>query len=101
MLLVGKVDSGPNKGIRNTFEAVPDAPVEKFVLQLKGGPKYGLLENSENLCTKPQKAIARFTAQNGTVSQTKPVIANGCGKGKKGGGKKRSKGGGGGENHKG
>jgi hypothetical protein len=82
VLLAGKVDSGPNKGIRNTFEAVPDAPVEKFVLELKGGPKYSLLENSENLCGKPQKAIARFTAQNGKVDLAKPLIANQCGKGK-------------------
>jgi hypothetical protein len=81
--LVGKVDSGPNHGIRNTFEAVPDAPVEKFVLEMKGGPKYSLLENSENLCQKPQRAIARFTAQNGLVDETKPLIANQCGKGKK------------------
>jgi hypothetical protein len=90
VLLKGKVDSGPNGGIRNTFEAVPDAPVEKFVLELKGGPKYSLLINSENLCKKPQKAIARFTAQNGKVLQTKPVIANSCKKKSKGGGKKKS-----------
>ena len=80
VLLVGKVDSGPNKGIRNTFEAVPDAPVEKFELSLKGGPKYSLLENSENLCARPQKAIATFTAQNGMVENLKPTIANSCGK---------------------
>jgi hypothetical protein len=78
VLLAGKIDSGPNKGIRNTFEAVPDAPIEKFELKLKGGPKYSLLVNSENLCKKPRKAIARFTAQNGTVQQTKPLIANDC-----------------------
>jgi hypothetical protein len=78
VLLIGKVDSGPNKGIRNTFEAVPDAPVSRFVLKLKGGPKYSLLENSENLCAKPQRAIARFTAQNGRVRQWKPKIANSC-----------------------
>jgi hypothetical protein len=88
VLLAGKVDSGPNGGIRNTFEAVPDAPVEKFELNLKGGPRYSLLVNSENLCRKPQKAIARFTAQDGKVLQTKPTIANDCGKGK--GGKKKS-----------
>jgi hypothetical protein len=86
VLLAGKVDSGPNKGIRNTFEAVPDAPVEKFVIELKGGPKYSLLENSENLCAKPQRAIARFTAQNGRVDLAKPLIANQCRKAK--GGKK-------------
>ncbi len=80
VLLKGKVDSGPNNGIRNTFEAVPDAPVSRFVLEMKGGPKYSLLENSENLCQKPQRAIARFTAQNGAIDQTKPLIANQCGK---------------------
>jgi hypothetical protein len=88
VVLKGKVDTGPNKGIRNTFEAVPDAPVSRFELQLKGGKKYSLLENSENLCRKPQRAIARFTAQNGASQQTKPLIANDCGKGKKGNGKK-------------
>jgi hypothetical protein len=90
-LLVGKVDSGPNNGIRNTFEAVPDAPVEKFELRLKGGKKYSLLENSENLCKKPQRAIARFTSQSGKVLQTKPLVGNQCGK-KKGNGKKKGSG---------
>jgi hypothetical protein len=80
VVLKGKVDSGPNKGIRNTFEAVPDAPVSRFVLEMKGGKKYGLLENSEDLCKKPQRAIANFTAQNGLVDQTKPLVANSCGK---------------------
>jgi hypothetical protein len=78
VLLVGKVDSGPNKGIRNTFEAVPDAPVSRFELSLKGGRKYGLLVNSKPLCEKPQHAIVRFTAQNGRVEQSKPTIAAGC-----------------------
>ncbi len=82
VVLKGKVDSGPNKGIRNTFEAVPDAPVSRFVLELKGGPKYSLLENSEDLCRKPQRAIARFTAQNGLVQELKPLIADQCGKAK-------------------
>lgn len=83
ILLKGKVDSGKNRGIRNTFEAVPDAPVSRFVLEMKGGKKYGLLINSENLCAKPQRAIARFTAQNGMVQQSKPKIANECGKRRK------------------
>lgn len=90
VLLKGRVDSGPNNGIRDTSEAVPDAPVERFELRLKGGPKYSLLENSENLCAKPQPVIARFTAQNGMVDQTKPLIANDCGK-KHGKGSKKAK----------
>lgn len=87
VLLVSKVDTGKNKGIRNTFEVVPDAPVEKFVLQMKGGKKYGLLENSENICKKTQKASASFTAQNGKILGLSPTIANSCGK--KGNGKKK------------
>ncbi|MGC1164682.1 MAG: hypothetical protein WA862_01095 [Solirubrobacterales bacterium] len=81
--LAGKVDSGPNKGIRNTFEVVPDAPVSKFVLEMRGGKK-GLLVNSENLCSKKAKrqAIVRFTGQNGKVTQYKPMVANQCGKSK-------------------
>jgi hypothetical protein len=84
VLLVGKVDTGPNKGIRNTFEAVPDAPVSRFVLEMKGGKKYSLLENSENLCEKPQYGQARFTAQSGAVEQLKPTIANSCSSKKRG-----------------
>ena len=80
VLLKSKVDSGPNKGIRDTFEAVPDAPVSRFVLEMKGGKKYSLLENSESLCKKSQKAIARFTGQNGAVEQIEPKIAVSCGK---------------------
>jgi hypothetical protein len=79
VLLVGRVDSDKEKGIRNTFEAVPDAPVEKFVLQMKGGKKYSLLENSEGLCARPQKAKATFTAQSGKVVTLTPTIHNGCG----------------------
>ena len=98
VLLVGKVDTDKAKGIRNTFEAVPDAPVERFVLQMKGGKKYGLLENSEDICRKAQKAGASFTAQSGKLLQTTVPIANSCGKGKKAGkggkGKKGHKGGG-------
>lgn len=83
VLLVGKVDTGKNKGIRNTFEAAPDAPVEKFVLQMKGGPKYGLLENSENICKKRQVASAAFVAQNGKTLNLSPKISNSCKSGKK------------------
>jgi hypothetical protein len=89
IVLVGKVDTGPNKGIRNTFSAVPDAPVSRFILEMKGGKKYGLLENSENLCAQPQKGIARFTGQNGKVDTFEPIVQNDCKK--KGAGKKGKK----------
>jgi uncharacterized repeat protein (TIGR01451 family) len=77
--LDGKVDTGKSGGIRNSFEVVPDAPVSKFTLSMQGGKK-GLLVNSENLCSKTAKthAIADFTAQNGKVSDTEPVVKNSC-----------------------
>jgi hypothetical protein len=77
--LAGKVDTGPNEGIRNTFEVVPDAPVSRFVLEMKGGKK-GLLVNSENLCAKSAgtRAIVRFVGHNGAVHAFKPKLANGC-----------------------
>jgi hypothetical protein len=83
VLLVGKVDTDKQHGIRNTFETAPDAPVEKFVLELKGGKKYGLLENSENICKHPQKAGAAFKAQNGRSASFSVKIQNECQKHKK------------------
>jgi uncharacterized repeat protein (TIGR01451 family) len=76
---VARVDTGKGDGIRTTFEAIPDVPLSKVVLEMKGGKK-GLLVNSENICKKPQKAIADFTAQNGKVYDTTPTIANSCSK---------------------
>jgi hypothetical protein len=50
--------------IKTVFETVPDVPVTKFVLTMKGGKK-GLLENSRNLCAGPAYSFANFKAQNG------------------------------------
>jgi hypothetical protein len=91
ILLKGKVDTTKQKGIRTTFEAVPDAPVSKFVLQMKGGRKYGLLENSERICAKAQKASAYFAAQNGITLHSRPLIGNDCKKRAKGNRKNRGK----------
>jgi hypothetical protein len=76
--LVGRVDTGKGGGIRNTFEAAPDAPVSKFVLEMKGGSK-GLLVNSEDICRKPQRASVSFTGQNGKAFDATPLIKNSCG----------------------
>ena len=80
--LVGRIDS-KNGGIRTTFDAVPDAPVSKFVLTMQGGKK-GLLENSKNLCASVNKADVKFTAQNGRTANSTPVLSNSCKKAKKG-----------------
>jgi len=51
-------------GLKTVFPAVPDVPVKKFILNMKGGKK-SLLLNSQNLCSKKQKAVLNIKAQNG------------------------------------
>ena len=79
--LIGRVDS-VNGGIRNTFEAAPDAPVSRFVLKMQGGSK-GLLQNSENLCRaskEKRRATVKLDGHNGKVWDFRPVVKNECGK---------------------
>ena len=85
--LVGHIDSLQSKTkdgeavsqIRNTFEAVPDAPVSSFVLEMKGGKK-GLLENHVNLCHGDHRADVEFTGHNGKQSNSTPAVSSSCGK---------------------
>ncbi|HEY5815046.1 MAG TPA: hypothetical protein VIS95_01740 [Solirubrobacterales bacterium] len=93
--------------IRSTFDVVPDVPVSKFVLVLRGGPK-GLLVNSRNQCPRKGKAkdasaskkqrrkgpraIVRFKAQNDKKRNLRLRLRTPCGKKAKGkakGGKQR------------
>ncbi|HET9593856.1 MAG TPA: hypothetical protein VFP17_13180, partial [Solirubrobacterales bacterium] len=77
--LSGRIDS-KNGGIRNTFETVPDAPVTKFVLSMKGGKK-SLLVNSRNLCKgKAARATVHMEGQNGKLHNERPIVLNGCSK---------------------
>jgi len=71
--LAGRIDS-KNGGIRTSFEAIPDAPVTKFVLRMKGGSK-SLLTNSTNICRGEHRATVKMGAQNGRVLNSKPKLA--------------------------
>jgi len=93
--LVGRIDTVKGR-IRNTFDTVPDVPVSRFTLTVRGGKK-GLLVNSRNLCKAKKgkrapniRAIARFKAQNGKKRNMRPKLRTPCGKkkgkvGKRGG----------------
>lgn len=100
--LDARIDSVHGR-IRNTFSAVPDVPVSKFVLTVRGGPK-GLLTNSRNQCPrkragggkaghgkrahasrarghgKGSRALARFKGQNGKKANLRPLLRTPCGK---------------------
>lgn len=74
--LVGRVDSVDAR-LRTTFEALPDAPVSRFSLDLFGGSK-GLLQNTESLCGRTKKATTRLVGQNGARFDTKTKLEVAC-----------------------
>jgi hypothetical protein len=85
--LAGRIDSAKGR-LRTTFDVVPDVPVSKFALTVRGGKKKGLLVNTRSLCGKKYKVIARFRGQNGKKANMKPKLRTPCKKhGKKGKGK--------------
>jgi len=82
----GRIDT-LHGGIRTSFESFPDVPISKVVLSMRGGKRKGLIENSTNICARKNRAIARFSAQNGRAKSFRPVLHAQC-KGKRA--KKRS-----------
>lgn len=82
--LVGKTDA-VKAALRNTFEAVPDAPVSSFRLELFGG-KRGLVEMSDGFCRNP-RATVKLDGQNGKVYDTRPVVGAKCPRGSHGRGR--------------
>jgi hypothetical protein len=72
-------------GLKTVFRNVPDVPVSKFVLNMKGGKK-SLLVNSVNTCKKPQRAVVNMKGQNGKKFKNNKYKLNivSCGKKKKG-----------------
>jgi hypothetical protein len=86
VVLVGFIDSkkvGKETSlVRTRFASVPDAPVSKFVLALKGG-KRSLIQNSANLCKVRPKAEVKMTGQNGKTNDFMQKISVKCGKAKK------------------
>jgi hypothetical protein len=73
------VISSSRARLKTVFRGVPDVPVSKFVLNMKGGKK-GLLVNSRDLCLKPNFSVLNFKAQNGKKLRKKklPLRTPGC-----------------------
>ena len=76
------VISSKHGGLKTVFPEVPDVPVSKFILNMQGGKK-SLIENSENLCKSPQRAILNLKGQNGkqVKSNQFPLRIDKCGGG--------------------
>jgi hypothetical protein len=80
--VAGKIDA-VNGGLRGSFSALPDAPITKFTLKLRGG-KRSIIEVAANLCTEAQVAKARFTGQSNQGLVSHPVLKAQCKAKKKG-----------------
>jgi hypothetical protein len=74
--LAGRIDTAKGR-IRNTFDVVPDVPVSKFILTMRGG-RNGLLVNSRHQCKKRTRVIARFKGQNGKKANQRPKLRTAC-----------------------
>jgi hypothetical protein len=83
------VISSTKERMKTVFFPVPDVPVSRFLIKMKGGKK-GLLVNSRDLCIHPNLSFLNFKAQNGKRLRVKklPLRAPGC-KGKRKAGKGR------------
>jgi hypothetical protein len=64
---------------RTTFDGLPDVPVSRVSLVMKGG-KAGLLQNKVNLCglRRPPRMNVVMTGQNGARSHTRPLLETAC-----------------------
>ncbi len=75
--LAARVDSARGR-LRATFEALPDVPLSRFELTMRGGDK-GLFVNTGGLCARRHRAAVAFLAQNGKRHEVNPVAKADCG----------------------
>src|SRR6478609_1017488 len=76
--LSGTVTFGAN-GITSAFNAVPDVPITKFVLDLPKGP-HSALSASKGLCGGALTMPTTIVGQNGTrLQRNTPISVTGCG----------------------
>jgi hypothetical protein len=78
------VISSAKERLKTVFYPVPDVPVSRFTINMKGGKK-GLLVNSRDLCHRPNRSVLNFKAQNGKQLKVKklPLRTPACHKAKK------------------
>jgi hypothetical protein len=78
------VISSKHGGLKTVFNNVPDVPVSKFILNMRGGKK-SLLVNSTNTCATTQRAVLKMKGQNGKKKNNNRFKLNiaSCGKHKK------------------
>jgi hypothetical protein len=78
---VARIDSKEG-AIRATVEGIPDAPIDKVLVSMRGGQK-SLIVNSRDLCKgRTPRGEVRMRGQNGKPRSFKPKVKAACGQGK-------------------
>jgi hypothetical protein len=72
LVLDGRIGS-KHGGIQTSFSDLPDEPLTRFVMRLRGG-KHGLLVNSANICQNPPVATVRAVGQNNRGARFRTVL---------------------------
>jgi hypothetical protein len=76
--LTAHVDSAHGR-LRIIFPALPDAPLSKLALTMRGAKK-GLLVNTGGVCASKLRASVGLIAQNGKRRDAEPEVKTDCGK---------------------
>jgi hypothetical protein len=76
--LAGHIDSVGSR-VRASFPQLPDVPLSKLILKMRGGKK-GLLANNTELCRALPRATAVLRGQNGRRRTTRPLMVQPCGR---------------------
>jgi DNA-binding beta-propeller fold protein YncE len=74
--VAGRIESAFG-GIGTSIKGLPDVPLSKFVLTMRGGPK-GLLQNALDVCAHPGRASIRLEGHNGKVARLHPRLRASC-----------------------
>jgi hypothetical protein len=74
--VLGKIDSYKG-GLRARFDVLPDAPLTKFTMALRGGD-HSLIVNATNLCDNPQVATAKFAGQDNANKKLRVPLQATC-----------------------
>jgi hypothetical protein len=77
IIVEGKIGPTKQGGIDAFFDNLPDQPIERFVMTLRGG-RHGLLTNSVNICAAPPFASVSSLAQNNTGAEFNTVLRGTC-----------------------
>jgi hypothetical protein len=77
IVLEGAIGPTPDGGVRAYFTNLPDAPITRFTMLMRGG-RQGLFTNSVDVCARPPLASVRALGQNNSGAIFSSVLRGRC-----------------------